>query len=177
MIQVSTFIYLQCLNEVFDAQELSQIPTDEEFKEKLEHMEIRTRVPAWRTILYKIYEGQGTGEMSIRGPDKVHIEHVLPQNPSVKALKECGFATRDEATDYISRLGNLTLLASVKNVKALNRPFSEKKALYSESEIPMTRDLNANQRWCADVIDRRSEELASIAARVFSNPAKIAEGS
>ena len=165
------------LNDVFGAQVLSQIPTDEGFKEKLQRMEIRTRVPAWRTILYKIYEEQGTGETVIRGTDKVHIEHVLPQKASVKALKECGFATRDEATNYISRLGNLTLLASGKNVKASNKPFSEKKALYGESEIPMTRDLISNQQWSADVINRRSAELASIAARVFREPVHIAQSS
>ncbi|MDA2918958.1 DUF262 domain-containing HNH endonuclease family protein [Desulfobacterota bacterium AH_259_B03_O07] len=165
------------LSETFDASQLSEVPNDEEFKEKVATMEIRPRVPAWRTILRMVNDHKGTGETSIRGEDRVHIEHVLPQNPRLKALKEAGFATRDEASGYISRLGNLTLLSSKKNVKLSNKPFSEKKDMYEKSEIAMTRDLSSIERWSADVIDRKSTEYANTAALVFRHPVNIAEES
>jgi len=164
------------LPEIFNANVLSLVPSDEVFREKLATMEIKARVSAWRSILTVIYNSEGTGETSISGSDKVHIEHILPQNPTPKALKEAGFNSLDEALDYIPRIGNLTFLSTQKNMKASNKPFSEKKELYNESDIPMTKALTRHQSWSADLIDQRSKELADIAVRAFRDPVKIAEG-
>ena len=115
--------------------------------------------------------------MDVSNSDNVHIEHILPQNPSDQALNEAGFGTHEEAKPYVSRLGNLTLLASGWNVKASNRPFSDKRALYIKSEIAMTRDLGTRDSWSAAAISDRSRKLASIAATVFREPAVIVAAS
>ncbi len=89
------------LKEVFGEKPLpellSEIPSDEEFKAKLESIEINSVTPAWREILVQINRGLGTGETRIESPNRVHVEHILPQNPRATALTEADIS-REEAT-------------------------------------------------------------------------------
>ncbi len=117
----------------------------------------------------------------------VHIEHVLPQTPSQKALAE--FDKPDQADDYISRLGNLALAEDTINCSLGNIPFSKKQPVYTNSKFLLTRlltgklkvgkntavnraveDLPTFQKWTSTSIQERQEALATLARKVWEMP-------
>ena len=63
------------------------IPDDDEFRSRFAGQEILNVSKTWRTILVEIAEQSGTGETRINNPSKVHVEHVLPRNPSQLQLR------------------------------------------------------------------------------------------
>lgn len=66
----------------------------------------------------------------------IHIEHILPQNPSEKPLDE--FDKIDVVDTYICSLGNLTLIEEPLNEYLGNKPFSIKKDYYPKSKFILT---------------------------------------
>jgi len=163
------------LEEIFK-EELSaylrEIPSDEEFIHKLENMEILSITPAWREIIARINTRLGTGETRVESPNRVHVEHILPQNPRATVLTE-SFVSMEEAAQLVPRIGNLTLLSGRKNREASNKPFSSKRANYATSEITMTQQLANYEFWSKEQIQNRSTELAAIAAKVYPHPSSI----
>jgi len=65
------------------------------------------------------------------------IEHILPETPSVEALREFGDARADE--EIIQRLGNLLLLEDAVNRSIQNDAYSEKIKIYPTSQFLLTR--------------------------------------
>jgi hypothetical protein len=151
---------------------LREIPSDDEFVNKLETMEILSITPAWREILTQINSKLGTGETTVGGPSRVHVEHILPQTPRATVLTE-SYISVDEAARLVSRIGNLTLLSGRKNREASNKPFSAKRDSYAASDIPMTRQLASFDRWSEEQIQVRSRKLAELAAEVYPHPTTI----
>ena len=98
------------------------------------------------------------------------IEHVLPK--SDKHL--VGWAGFDAQThsENVYCLGNLTLLSGGDNKPgdAANRSFSKKKEIYSNSAIPLTRELASIEEWSPRAIQRRQRRLAKVAAKVWDLP-------
>jgi hypothetical protein len=164
------------LEEIFTIdplpQFLSEIPSDEEFTSKLKNMEILSVTPAWREILVRINSELGTGETKVENPTRVHVDHILPQNPRATALTEANLSM-DEATKLIPRIGNLTLLSGRKNREGSNKPFSTKRESYAKSEIAMTKQLRVFNRWGQAQIEDRSKELTDLAAKLYPHPRDI----
>ena len=164
------------LEEIFDREELSaylrEIPSDTEFIHKLENMEVLSITPAWREILTQINSRLGTGETRVESPNRVHVEHILPQNPRATVLTE-SYVSMEEAAQLVPRIGNLTLLSGRKNREASNKPFSAKRANYAASEITMTQQLANYESWSTEQIQDRSKELAAMAAEVYPHPSRI----
>ncbi len=166
------------LAEILTSKPLSdrmwEIPSDEEFRQKLQTMEISSVTPAWRQILSRLNSEMGTGETRPAGPDQVHVDHILPQNPSPTVLLESRFTSKEEALGYIYRFGNLTLLSRRMNQQESNKPFSQKKGSYASSEFAMTKGLAEYDNWEKAEIEERSRHLAETAVRVFPHPSNIA---
>lgn len=164
------------LERIFKEEPLSQflleIPSDEEFIDKLERMEVLSVTPAWREILARINSTLGTGETRVESPSRVHVDHMLPQNPRATVLTESD-VSMEEAARLVSKIGNLTLLSGRKNREASNKPFSGKRATYAASEIVMTNQLAGYDKWGKEQIENRSRELAKLAAKIFPHPVDI----
>jgi hypothetical protein len=164
------------LELLFKSEPLSQfmleIPSDEDFTDRLEKMEILSVTPAWREILTRINSSFGTGETRVETPNRVHVEHILPQHPRATVLTESG-VSMDEAARLVSRIGNLTLLSGRKNREVSNKPFSSKRASYAASEIAMTNQLARFDKWGGEQIESRSRQLAEIAAKIYPHPVDI----
>ena len=164
------------LSDLFDnkslAQFLLEVPTDEEFRHKLESVEISSINTAWREILVRINERLSTGETKIESPNRVHVEHILPQNPRATVLTESELST-EEAAALSSRIGNLTLLSGRRNREASNKPFSNKLKSYADSEIAMTKQLNSYDKWSTGQIVSRSKKFASLAVVIYPHPRDI----
>ncbi len=114
------------------------------------------------------------------------IEHIFPANPSQEALMEFGEADLYELTPL---LGNLVLAEAAINRSLGNRPYSEKRPVYAQSQYLLTRslakrvtigaatridravaELEPFAAWDADAVQRCQEQLADLARDVWDVP-------
>ena len=101
--------------------------------------------------------------------NKSQIEHIMPKKimgsaweTEIKAKQ--GFTTEVEIDEYkkmhLDKLGNLTLLNNIKNVKNSNKSFEDKKNTFVDSqEIKMTQDLVEYPVWDDESILTRQESF------------------
>lgn len=159
------------------------LPNDREFKEKF--LTIRHRGGAEeraKHILSRIeYYLEGNAEeMDIRGGVEVHLEHIIPQTIAGKKAKEenggdwvnylGGSPSKVMETHkkYVSRIGNLSLLAQRLNIKASNNPFKAKIEAYEESSLKLNENIRRNYKnFKFPQVDERSKELATIALKIW----------
>ena len=151
---------------------LDEIPNDEEFRMRFIAKRSNKITRTHRTILERLNEIIGSGETRVADAKAVHVEHILPQKPTAKALKESKL-TEDEAEELVNRFGNLTLWSGVRNREASNRPYSAKKDRYEKSEIGLTKELSKYPEWTASTIEERSKRLAELAVKAYPNPNSI----
>ena len=144
------------------------VPDDEKFAATFADLNIDHMNNAWREILIGLNNTVASGETRVNGPDKVHIEHILPRNPSKKALIEADLTT-EEADDLSGRIGNLTLLSGKKNQNIGNKEFSHKKPVFEASEIALNASIasESNVIWGRDEIEARSKALAADAVKTW----------
>jgi hypothetical protein len=114
------------------------------------------------------------------------IEHIFPQQPSDEAAAEFG-AFKDP--DVADRLGNLVLVEQAINASLGNRPYSQKRDVYRQSQLLLTRALaerpqvGANTQidnavakldpfpeWNEAAVIKRQEMLAKLALSVWRVP-------
>ncbi len=91
----------------------------------------------------------------------VNIEHVLPQDPKKWNL------TKKQVSEYVNKIGNLTLLSVSLNSSAQNQVISDKIKDLEQSELLITKDLvsqlkNINFQWDQEAIEKRQQELAEL---------------
>ena len=91
--------------------------------------------------------------------DRLTIEHVMPQ----KLTDEWKRAFGDEAEElhgrYRDRLANLTLSGDVTNPSLAAHPFAEKRKVYRDSPIGMTRRIAEENEWNEEALERRAADL------------------
>ena len=126
-------------------------------------------------------------------PDLLHyyngnndIEHVFPVTPSQEAKNEFGTST-DDAIAH--RIGNLLLVEQAINRLLGNRPYSQKKAIYANSQFLLVKcqgerptfgvadqitkaiaNVPSFSKWDADAVVGRQEYLTSLAREVWGVP-------
>jgi hypothetical protein len=121
--------------------------------------------------------------------EKLSIEHILPQSPSREWKNTFGGSL--DITDYMYRLGNLTLLHSSPNSSGGNLSFPEKKKRYAKSTYDLTRalaidirdgkrtktvtaveklDLLPVDEWTAQALDKRHQMMMRIVSQIWEIP-------
>jgi hypothetical protein len=118
-------------------------------------------------------------ELLVGGPDVVHVEHVIPQKIKTKKAKKRfgdwptylgGQATSGHAR-YVSRIGNLTLVAGPLNIGASNNPYERKKVAYRQSALKITKSLpDEFPEFRFAQLDDRSARLADVAVKLWPIP-------
>lgn len=117
----------------------------------------------------------------------VHIEHILPQNPSFDVAAV--FDRADEYNLYVAKLGNLTLLEKTINSAVSNNVYADKCPGYLQSQFLLTKSLVERPQfgqntqlnratagleqfssWHSQDIDRRQEMLVTLARRTWDLP-------
>jgi len=176
-------VSLQNLNEILDERErstdlekelrklqskLKELATDfislDSFKNgflrEIKYSSSATKRNLLKYTLYKIEDhlSMGTGELKI-DQTMVNLEHILPQNPEQWGLE------KNQITDYVNMVGNLTLLSKKLNSKIGNKPLKEKIKSLEESELNLTKLLvkelkELNLKWEKENIQSRSLSLA-----------------
>ena len=92
---------------------------------------------------------------------KLHVEHVLPQNPTDEWSSVFGQEDMDE---WMHSLANLTLLLRRKSAQAGNLSFTTKKAIYlgrdkEVTSFQITRDIANFKQWDVSALKKRKQTL------------------
>ena len=115
-----------------------------------------------RYILYMIHLHLSNNATKVNTDnDVVHVEHIMPSDNSKWKVDE------SVHSDYLWRLGNLALMLGKANIKASNKPFSEKKEIYKESQILPNPDVYSYKVWGADEIIDRQKKLCKHAMMIW----------
>jgi uncharacterized protein with ParB-like and HNH nuclease domain len=96
---------------------------------------------------------------------ELNLEHILPQTPSESWLVE--FPKTDK-TQYVYRLGNMTLLDSSVNRKVGNNSFQEKcSTAFSHSKLEITKEILNYSVWGSKQIEERQKKMAKAACQIW----------
>ena len=154
-------------NETFDTVDeicgeiRKQIVTDSVFEDAFKIWSGRSK-EIIRYILYSIHLHLADDTTQVNpDTDKIHIEHIMPSKTTNWNIDE------NTHQDYLWRLGNLALMSGIANIKASNKPFSEKKAMYKNSVILPNPQVANNIEWGAKEIEERQEQLCKYALEIW----------
>lgn len=135
-------------------------------------------------------ETEGTKWLSRYTGGGFEIEHIQPQRPSEEAAREFG----ESDDQYIAdRFGNLVLVEKSINSSLGNRPYSQKRNVYRQSQLLMTKALAERPKvgaytkidaavekldpiveWNEAAVVERQNQLASLARSVWRLPPPLA---
>ncbi len=93
----------------------------------------------------------------LQGDGDLTVEHILPKNPSEDWDS---YFTQAEMDDLTNRIGNLTLLQTHKNKELNNQSFAQKKTVYADSKIHITKECAEYDVWDKEAIEKRQKWLA-----------------
>lgn len=148
--------------------ELSEIiPTDEEFKASFAKARVTKGKLAryYLTALEDTEEGETEPELvPNEDEEKLNLEHVLPQNPKGSDWNQF---SEEEQKIWVHRLGNMTLLQKGPNGRIGNKPWVAKKPVLKKSKLALTNHAGQEDEWSKEVIDKRQQELASLATKTW----------
>jgi Protein of unknown function (DUF1524)/Protein of unknown function DUF262 len=160
-------------SEIKTAQELytalkTIVPSDQEFQSAFTTLTASNNNIAryyLREINTKLTSpGNKYGAELIVNPseEQVTLEHIMPQTLSKD------WKVKEEVQKvYCKRIGNLTLLDRKLNSSAGNIPFEQKKALFSKSDILITREVTQAVKWEPEEIEQRQVAFAKIAIKIW----------
>jgi len=97
------------------------------------------------------------------------VEHVLPRNPGEDSYWNTTWPDAQKRRELCDTLGNFILLPHSENQRADRLDYRAKKKVYFNgsggAHFALTRDLEQQEAWTADVVRQRTERLADILMR------------
>ena len=143
-------------------------PNDKEFTEGL--------------LAYELYEGSRPDQRRLvietLEQDRAHkepaelrgltVEHVMPRDLTDEWRDALGPAANQIHARLLHTLGNLTLTGY--NPELSNRPFSEKRRLFQNSNLAMNKQIAEEAEWGPEQIRSRGERLAARAIKIWPGP-------
>ena len=145
---------------------LKKYSTTKTFKEELEGSWVYGR--KWdRAILLLVeyFSSDDSKQSYIPIGSKLHLEHILPQNPDDESGWKSIFRP-DEREKWTNSLANLTLLSMRKNIQAQNYSFDRKVEAYQNKDNVVTPFLITQYvincpKWDIEELEKRDKELHS----------------
>jgi uncharacterized protein with ParB-like and HNH nuclease domain len=136
---------------------------------------------SWSGLKYVLYEYELYLKEQFKSSDKkIHwkeinrdsIEHILPQNITYWE----DFKNMDEVKlkKYTHSIGNLLLLSKHRNSKASNKPFKDKKEIYSSGSFNEI-EVSKYEKWTTREINERSEKILDFMNKRWHLGLKIAD--
>ena len=114
------------------------------------------------------------GGRDLAPEDDATVEHVLPRNPSEDSPWLRVWPNPQIRRELCDTIGNFVLLPHSVNQKADRMGYQDKKSIYFDAEsVPLfalTRDLDSQELWTADVVRTRTDHLADILADDWDLP-------
>ncbi|MFE5907867.1 DUF262 domain-containing protein [Streptomyces wedmorensis] len=151
-------------------------PDDDELREKVRTAPFYKfgRGHQRKMVLQRLEESYEHPEPVDFAAAQLTIEHVMPQSPGDEWLRMLsedvvdGESPKDLHSRLQHTLGNLTLTAV--NSELSNHPFERKQDLLQGSHLEMNRRIAATERWGADEIRTRADELTDRAIALWPAP-------
>ena len=139
---------------------------DDKFVERMKTQEMRDAKKIKRFLLGLNYALQSDSE--VINEYRCSVEHILPK--AEKHWPEWKGFEGQNPSDWIHRIGNLTLLGQYDNKPgdSENRNFLRKKGGYGRSAIALTRALDQHTEWSPGEVNTRQMKLVQQAVRVWS---------
>lgn len=119
-----------------------------------------------REVLEALERARGHKELA--DLTAAQIEHILPQTMTKAWEDELGDEPERVHAEWLHRAGNLTL--SAYNQELGNQPFSAKRARFKSSNIELTKEVSAADRWTEQEILARGQHMARAAAAIWKGP-------
>lgn len=110
----------------------------------------------------------GTGPERVTNPyaKAITLEHVVPQSLGKEWKKS--FSKAADPSEYVHRIGNLTLLLKKPNSDAADKSFAEKRKLaLDQSGLPINTMFSKVRKWGDAEIEKRQADLANVALEVW----------
>ncbi|MCU1481805.1 MAG: hypothetical protein JWQ19_2591 [Subtercola sp.] len=144
-------------------------PSDERVRVALKYSELPHAV----YVLGRIAEVE-----SLERLNGLDLEHIVPLTPgdnwSGDGERAWADYTDDEQNSHralAQTLGNLTLLEQSLAERAFDAPFVQKRALYAQSDVPVTQQLCEVAAWTTAAIAERTVQLTETFLRVWPRSA------
>lgn len=121
-------------------------------------------------ILQQITLHLGTPDNDVRPIDGLTLEHILPRKYKEK-WPESDFLlnTENKMTEFVDRLGNLTLLTNIKNSINQNNTFHEKKETYEKSNLDINLKMVVSyNEWTSKTIEGREAKFCEYADKIWN---------
>ncbi|WP_024593604.1 MULTISPECIES: DUF262 domain-containing protein [unclassified Pseudoalteromonas] len=144
---------------------LKKYSTTKTFKEELEGSWVYGR--KWdRAILLLVeyFSSDDSKQSYISIGSKLHLEHILPQNPDDEAGWKNIFSS-EEREEWTNSLANLTLLSMRKNIQAHNYSYVKKVEAYQDKDnvvtpFLITQDVIKCGKWDTEELEKREKNLS-----------------
>lgn len=157
-------------------------PNDEKFRYSFSSFEFTANLIERARYCLEQLESQTQGkhvELIVGGPDLVHVEHIIPQKIKTKKAKDefgdwptyLGKGSEVKHAEFVSQIGNLTLIAGPLNLGVSNGPYDKKKSAYAKSSISLTTRLPIDYpEFRFEQVESRGSELADRAVLLWPTP-------
>ncbi|MDB9538985.1 DUF262 domain-containing protein [Anabaenopsis arnoldii] len=143
-----------------------KFPSDEEFKEKLIHKELKSKN---RDFLLENLENYNSDyKIDV---EELTIEHIMPQKLNHKWKQDLGDKYSEIHGKYLHTLGNLTLIEKKKNNSLSNKDFKSKQKIdFETSKLNLSSELKNIEEWNENSIVNRANRLAEEAVKIWKYP-------
>lgn len=144
----------------------SIFPRDEQFKRSFTETDIYNR--GNKLALFTLYSIEKFSHKEVVDYNELTIEHIMPQTLTPKWKIDLGKDSDETFKIYKDTIGNLTLTKY--NPELSNSSFDDKKVIYNDSNIKITRGVSSYDKWDRDTIVNRANDLFNIAQNIWELP-------
>ena len=146
-----------------------RFPADDEFRTSMQSRDDYHKFSNTDYLLRKVEDSFVIREKV--DTSECTLEHIMPRNLSPDWEKSLGSNHQSIRKQYLNTLGNLTLTGY--NSRLSNRPFKKKRDIeggFCDSRLKINESLCKRDKWNAEGIKERTEELAELALKVWTRP-------
>lgn len=140
---------------------------DDVFRQNFANKVLRTSAARNKQIVrYLLFalEAHLTGSVYDFDSPRYRLEHILPENPA----GNWGQFSDEQVEAAVYRLGNFVMLETKANRELGNRPFDEKRPVYAQSVLDLTRRIaEDNSEWTLDRLAERQRWMARQATGIW----------
>lgn len=144
-------------------------PRNEEFRNAFKTFDMYSTKLAKYTL--SMLENKINPRENVSLTAQITIEHIMPQTLTPTWKAALGRNSEQILSQWQHTIGNLTLSGS--NSELGNKTFGEKKAILSQSNFAISREISDFSSWQEDSIKERADRLTEIALELWSIPDEL----
>jgi len=141
-------------------------PRNDEFRAAFTAFDVYTPKLARYTLA--MLENQLNPVEKIELTGQITIEHIMPQSLSAVWKADLGKDYERIYSQWLHTIGNLTF--SGNNSAIGNESYTEKRNIYLNSNVALSRDAAKVDIWTEESIKERADRLADVALKIWSLP-------